>query len=80
MSLKILRTPFIIGRHLAVLGVALGMLILFASSARVNVIQSAQVFLSPNCNTYSIIVTRTQLDTPNAFVSFSFTITSGSSW
>ena len=51
MSLKILRTPIIIGRHLAVLGVALGMLILFASSARVNVIQSAQVFLSPNCNT-----------------------------
>ena len=77
MSLKIPKTPITIGKHLAVLGAALGMLTLLASSPRASVLQSAQVFVSPNCNTYSIIVTGTELDLPNLNVVYSFTITSG---
>jgi hypothetical protein len=74
MSLKIQRTPTMIGRHLAAIGTALGMLAVFASPAMANVLQTAQVFVSANCNSYTITVTGTELDSPNAFVSYSFTV------
>jgi hypothetical protein len=62
-------------KKIASLGTALGLLTLFASSAMANFLTCAQVSVTPECNTYFISVSGTALDQPNAFVSFSFTIT-----
>jgi hypothetical protein len=85
MSSEIQKKPAFARKHLAFLVTALGTLALFLwitslpfttqpADTKVHRLQTAQVIVTPNCNTYCICVTGTQLDKPNPFVKYSFTL------
>jgi len=85
MSSDMQKKPALARKHLAFLVTALATLALFLwitslpfttqpADAKVHRLQTAQVIVTPGCNTYCICVTGTQLDKPNPFVKYSFTL------
>jgi hypothetical protein len=70
------RTAGLARKKVAALGTAVALLALLALPAMASTLQTAQVVVTPECNTYAVTVKGTQLNQPNAYVNYSFNITS----